>query len=113
MMDCDCRAVEVCELTRDVVFLTPHEPYIRVEGKGRKQREIGIGKRTSLALHRYLTRGRPKSDLPNVFLSRDGKRMTPNAIDRMLYRLRDVAGRKHFEGIRVSSHTLRQTYAVN
>lgn len=113
MLDTGARAMEVCSLTRDAVFTAPHESYIRVEGKGRSQREIGIGKRATLALHRYLTKGRPKSEQPYVFLSRGGKPLTPNAIDRVLYRLRDVAGREHFEGVRVSAHTLRHTFAVN
>jgi len=113
MLDTGARAMEVCSLTRDVVFVSPKESYIRVEGKGRRQREIGIGKRTTLALHRYLTQARPKSDLPYVFLSRDGKMMTTNAIDRTLYRLRGVAGREHFAGIRVSAHTLRHSFAVH
>jgi len=113
MFDTGARAMEVCSLTRDVVFTAPHESYIRVEGKGRRQREIGIGKQATLALHRYLTNGRQESEYPFVFLSRAAKPLTPNAIDRVLYRLRDVAGRKHFVGIRVSAHTLRHSFAVH
>jgi integrase/recombinase XerD len=112
MFDTGARAMEVCGLTRDAVSIAPHESFIRVEGKGRTQREIGIGKRTTLALHRYLTRGRPDSPHDFVFLSRDARPLTPNAIDRMLYRLRDVAGAEHFEGVRVSAHTLRHSFAV-
>lgn len=113
MFDTGVRAMEVCALTLDAVVISPHESYIRVEGKGRRQREIGIGKQTTLALHRYLTRGRQTTTIPLVFLSRAARPMTPNAIDRTLYRLRDVAGRKHFEGIRVSAHTLRHSMAVH
>jgi len=113
MFDTGLRAQEVCSLTRDAVSISPNESYICVEGKGRKQRELGMGKRTTLALHRYLTRGRQASRHPFVFLSRDGKPLTVNAIDRMLYRLRDVAGRQHFTGIRVSAHTLRHSFAVH
>ena len=113
MFDTGVRAQELCTLTHDAVSISPHESFIRVEGKGRKQREVGLGKQTTLALHRYLRNGRPKSKYDFVFLSRDGKPMTPNAIDRVLYRLRDVAGAKHFEGIRVSAHTLRHSFAVH
>jgi site-specific recombinase XerD len=113
MLDTGARATEVCSLTREAMFISPNEAYIQVEGKGRRQREIGIGKQTTLALHRYLTKGRPDSEHPFVFLSRADRPMTVNAIDRMLYRLRDVAGRKHFEGIRVSAHTLRHSFAVH
>ncbi len=113
MLDTGARATEVCSLIREALFISPSESYIRVEGKGRRQREVGIGKQTTLALHRYLTKGRPDSEHPFVFLSRADRPMTVNAIDRMLYRLRDVAGRQHFEGIRVSAHTLRHSFAVH
>jgi integrase/recombinase XerD len=114
LLDTGMRAQEACSLTLDALSLTPHEAFLRVEGKGRKQRELGLGKHAALALHRYLTRGRPAAtNRPEVFLSRDGQPLTPNAIDRMLYRLRDEAGREHFEGIRVSAHTLRHSFAVH
>ncbi len=113
MFDTGLRAQEVCSLTQDAVYISPGESYVRVTGKGRKERELGLGKQTTLALHRYLMRGRPASQHPYVFLSRDGKPLTVNAIDRMLYRLRDLAGRQHFDGIRVSAHTLRHSFAVH
>ena len=113
LFDTGVRAMEACALTRDSVFMAPNNSYIRVEGKGHKQREIGIGKQTTLALHRYVTRGRPDAQHDFVFLSRDGRPLTPNAIDRMLYRLRDVAGVDHFDGTRVSAHTLRHSFAVH
>ena len=86
MFDTGLRAQEVCSLTQDAVYISPGESYVRVTGKGRKERELGLGKQTTLALHRYLMRGRPASQHPYVFLSRDGKPLTVNAIDRMLYR---------------------------
>jgi len=38
--------------------------------------------------------------------------LTPEGLDRLLYRLRDRVGRQHFNGVRVSAHTFRHTYAV-
>jgi site-specific recombinase XerD len=108
--------MEVCSLTCDAIFTEPHTQYIRVDGKGRAQREIGMGKQATLALHRYLNRGRPtpgKGAEKYVFLSRDGKRLSPGAIDRMLYRLRRVAGPEHFVGVRTSAHTFRHSFAVH
>ena len=113
LFDTGMRAQELCTLTHDAVCISPNESYMRVEGKGRKQRELGMGKQTTLAVHRYVTRGRQESPLPFVFLTRDAKPMTTNGIDRMLYRLRDDAGAKYFEGIRVSAHTLRHSFAVH
>lgn len=113
MIDTGLRGTEVCSLTHDGLFISPQESYIRVDGKGRRQREIGLGRDARLALHRYITRARPKSELPYVFLSRDGKQLTTNAIDRTLTRLKRVAGPQHFTGIRVSAHTLRHSFAVH
>jgi len=113
MMDTGLRAMEVCSLRREDVSITPHESFIRVFGKGRKEREVGLGKQAKIAMRRCELQGRPESSSPLFFLDRASKPLTPNAIDRMLYRLRDVAGRKHFEGIRVSAHTLRHTFAVH
>jgi site-specific recombinase XerD len=48
-----------------------------------------------------------------VFLGRDGRPLTPNAVDKVLYRLRDTAGAEHFRGVRVSTHTLRHSFAVH
>ncbi|HZC07775.1 MAG TPA: tyrosine-type recombinase/integrase [Ktedonobacterales bacterium] len=113
LFDTGMRAHELCALRRDAVTMTPGETFVRVEGKGRKERELGLGKQATLALHRYLSRGRPDSDSPLVFLTRDAKPMTPNGIDRMLYRLRDAAGARRFQGVRVSAHTFRHSFAVH
>jgi integrase/recombinase XerD len=113
MLDTGLRAMEVCSLRLDDVSISPQESFVRVHGKGRKQREVGLGKQSKRAMRRYELNGRPKSESPLFFLDRAGKTLTPNAIDRMLYRLRDVAGRKQFDGIRVSAHTLRHSFAVH
>lgn len=110
LLDTGLRANELCTLTFDAVSISPQESFIRIEGKGRRQREVGMGKQATLALHRYRSRGRPESECPQVFLDRHGRPLTPNALDRLLHRLRDVAGREHFAGIRVSPHTLRHSY---
>jgi len=55
MIDTGVRAMEVCSVHIDDVFTNAQESYIRVHGKGRRQREVGIGKQTKLALFRYLT----------------------------------------------------------
>jgi integrase/recombinase XerD len=113
MIDAGLRGPEVCTLKLDSLFLAPHESYVRVDGKGRKQREIGLGRDSRLTIHRYVTRARPKSELPYVFLSRDGKMLSTNAIDQTLHRLKREAGPEHFKGIRVSAHTLRHSFAVH
>jgi site-specific recombinase XerD len=113
LFDTGVRASEACTLALDAVHIAPGEAYIRVEGKGRKQREIGVGRQASLALYRYLHRARPALTHGCVFAGRDGGPMTPNGVDKVLYRLRDVAGAEHFAGIRVSAHTVRHSFAVH
>jgi site-specific recombinase XerD len=113
LFDTGLRAQEACDLTLENVHLAPVGSYIKVKGKGRKEREVGLGKGSALALSRYLSRARPESDLDVVFLTHDKQKMTPNGIDRMLYRLRNLAGRQHFDGVRVSAHTLRHSFAVH
>jgi site-specific recombinase XerD len=113
LLDTGIRASELCTLTLDRTVLSDEDAYLIVNGKGRKQREVGLGRRARLALARYLHRERGRSDSPYVFLARDGRPLATEGLERMLYRLRDTAGREHFQGVRVSPHTARHTYAVN
>lgn len=116
LFDTGVRAMEVCGLRLDDVSITPREAYILVKGKGRSEREIGLGKQAALALHRYVSRGRPTpcaSAVGYVFLNHKRQQLTPNAIDRVLYRLKQAAGPRHYTGIRVSAHTFRHSFAVH
>ena len=112
MIDTGVRAMEACTLRLEDVFVGA-EAYIHVRGKGRKNREIGVGKTARQMMSRYLHNARPASDSDLFFLDRAGRPLTPNAIDRTLYRLRNEAGRENFNGLRVSAHTLRHSFAVH
>lgn len=111
LFDSGIRASELCSLTLDRTFLTPEDSYLVVDGKGRRQREVPLGARSRLALHRYLTRER-KGDAPYTFLSRTGGALDKYSLDRLFRRTRDRAGAEHFRGVRVSPHTCRHTYAT-
>ncbi|HEY7350282.1 MAG TPA: tyrosine-type recombinase/integrase [Ktedonobacterales bacterium] len=114
LIDTGIRANELCTLTRDRVYFADGEAWILVNGKGRKQREVGLGNHTRNLLHRYLHRYRRASrEMPYVFVAKGDKPLTPEGLDRLLYRLRDRAGREHFQGVRVSAHTFRHHYAVS
>ncbi|HUY76988.1 MAG TPA: tyrosine-type recombinase/integrase [Ktedonobacterales bacterium] len=110
LLDTGCRASELCGLKLTDVTFTPDSAWILVHGKGRKQREVALGKRARLALSRYLHRER-RSDLEYVFVGRRG-RLTSFGLDRLLYRLRDAAGAEHFTGVSVAAHRWRHTHAV-
>jgi site-specific recombinase XerD len=110
LFDTGCRASEICNLTMDNVTFTPETAWILVHGKGRKQREVALGKKARLALWRYIHRER-KSDDPHVFIGRKGP-LTAEGLDRMLYRLRDRVGRENFPDITTAAHRWRHSGAV-
>jgi site-specific recombinase XerD len=111
LLDTGIRASELCHLMLTGVFLTPADAFIRVQGKGRKEREIGLGNEARAALHRYLTRYRkaPKAE-QHVFLTRSQTPLGLTGLASMIRHLRDVGKVK---GVRCSPHTFRHTFAVN
>jgi site-specific recombinase XerD len=114
LIDTGIRANELCTLTKDRVYFADGDAWILVNGKGRKQREVGLGKRARQLLHRYIHRYRhARRDMAYVFIAKGGEALTPEGLDRLLYRLRDRAGRENFQGIRVSAHTFRHHHAVS
>jgi site-specific recombinase XerD len=110
LLDTGIRASELCDLTLDRVYFEGEDPHLRINGKGRKQREVGLGRKSRQALHRYLYRLRQAVPTePHVFVSFKETLFTPKGLDDLLYRLRDRAG---ITGVRCSAHTFRHTYAV-
>jgi integrase/recombinase XerD len=115
MLDTGIRANELCTLTRDRCCLNSEAQYLIINGKGRKQREVGLGKKAAYGLHLYITRYRPKSSHDYIFSSHKypDQPLTPKGLDSLLYRLRDRVGAEHFTGIRLSAHTMRHTHSYN
>lgn len=112
LLDTGCRASELCGLTLDDVTFTADSAWLLVHGKGRKQREVALGKKARAALHRYIHRERTAPFTQRaVFLGKKGP-LTPEGLDRLLYRLRDEAGAEHFAGVSVGAHRWRHTHAV-
>src|SRR5260370_17961721 len=112
LLDTGVRAAELCTLTLGDVTFTPDDAYLLVHGKGRKQREVPLGRTSRRLLHAYIHRVRPTVGEQHVFLAKGGGALTPNGLDQLLYRLRRRAGDGHFTGVRVSAHTFSHTYAV-
>jgi site-specific recombinase XerD len=111
LLDTGMRASELCGLTLDNTHLTTTDAYLKVLGKGRKEREVGLGNEARTALHRYITRHRdaPEGER-HVFLSRKRGPLTVSGLDQIIYRLSEWAG---IEGVRCSAHTFRHTYAIH
>jgi site-specific recombinase XerD len=112
LLDTGLRAGELCGLTLGNVHFGP-DSYVQVMGKGRRERQVGLGERSRAELHRYIYRHRsaPESQ-QRVWVNQKGGPLQVGGLDQLLYRLKDWAGAEQFEGIRVSSHTFRHTFAV-
>ncbi len=82
---------------------------IRVTGKGNKQREMPVGHHACLAIMRWLPiRNRyARSGEKALFISRNGKRMTPKNVQIRLARL----ARKYHLGKHLHPHMLRHSFA--
>lgn len=110
LLDTGLRASELCTLTIENICMSKDENYIRVMGKGKKEREIGLGRRASLELHRYIRQYRRHAKpSETVFQSRFNAPLTTSGLDQILYRLRDWANLD----IAAGAHKFRHTFAVN
>jgi site-specific recombinase XerD len=70
LLDTGMRAGELCGLTLDTVYFTPDDAHCLLYGKGRKQREVGLGRKSRQLLHKYVYRYRqaPK-EMQHVFVA--------------------------------------------
>jgi integrase/recombinase XerD len=104
------RVSELVGLTTDRVRLDPG--FVRVVGKGGKERLVPLGDSALAWIERYLTRARPELDrrrLPQLFLNHHGGRLTRQGFWKIL--------RKHglAAGIRspLSPHVVRHSFATH
>jgi len=107
LLETGIRVSELCGLRLQDV----HDDHIRVFGKGRKEREVGISPDVSKHLWKYIHKYRriPAADATElVFLNRHGHPLTRSGVEQFLVELKDKAG---IEGVRVSAHTFRHTFA--
>ncbi len=87
------------------------EGYLKVMGKGSKERVLPIGSLEQKILWRYVFHFRPQpdNDLNDfLFLTLDGRRLQPNAIKLLLKRWGRKAGVP-----RLHAHLCRRTFATN
>ncbi len=108
LLDTGLRIGELVNLKMDDVHMD--EGYLKVMGKGKKERIVPIGNNAQRALQRYLFRFRPKPTNPvtnNVFLSASSKALTENSMKLMFTRLSKRSG-VH----RLHAHLCRHTFAT-
>jgi integrase/recombinase XerD len=106
--------LRVSELTSlDVDDLDLDDGFVRVVGKGGKEREVPMGRHARAATRAYLTRGRPSLAGPRsrgaVFLNTRGGRLTRQSCAKLLATYAAAVGL----GRRVSPHDLRHSFATH
>ena len=108
LLDTGLRIGELVNLKSEDVHLD--EGYLKVIGKGNKERIVPMGSNAQKALQKYLFRYRPKQVNPamsNVFLSAQGKPLTINSAKLMFARLSKISG-----VVRLHAHLCRHTFAT-
>ena len=109
ILDSGLRAFEICGLRMEYAHL--EQGYLKVLGKGNKERLVPIGQTCQGALLRWRDRFREQfvtGDSPYLFLDSNGEPMTVNALTRVLRRAGERA-----DITRVHLHLLRHTFATN
>jgi len=106
LFDTGLRIAEICNLSVADV----HDTYIKVFGKGRKEREIGlhpeVGKLIWKYVHKYRRPANPT--VIGLFLGRGGKPLHPSGVQTILKRIQRAAG---LTDIKLSAHVFRHTFA--
>jgi site-specific recombinase XerD len=87
---------------------------VRCLGKGRKHRSVPLNTATSSLLATWATERGGRQDEP-LFPTRTGRRLSPDAVERVVARhARTAASRDHtFPADRIHPHVLRHTCAMN
>lgn len=107
---CGLRVSEACQLQYNMVNLDTH--FIRVLGKGNKERIVPIPDRTIAILKYYRDIVRPavqKQTLPQFFINVHGRKITPRSVELFLeQKCNDLHFQKH-----ITPHKLRHSYATH
>ena len=108
---CGLRSEEVISLSLDALDFDSEQ--LSVVGKGSRHRRLPVGEPAQRAVEDYLSRGRPSLvDDPSesaLFISRNGRRLSPSDVSRRLSaRVRDAAAASG-----ISPHALRHSFATH
>lgn len=99
------RASEICSIKIDDVG----DAFVRVLGKGSKERLVPIGSKALEAIDSYLAQERPDTPNPHLFLNSKGKPWERTALYRAIRLLGVQAGLLKPIGV----HTLRHSFATH
>ncbi len=110
LYSCGLRVTELVTLKLNQVFLD--DGYLRILGKGNKERMIPMGKLTVSNLRHYITTTRAiwiKNKTENVFITPKGKPITRQYVYTMLVAKEKALGLDHH----ISPHKLRHSFATS
>ncbi|HEK21879.1 site-specific tyrosine recombinase [Mucilaginibacter sp.] len=114
MYSCGLRVSELTELRLSNLSLDKDDEFIKVTGKGNKQRLVPIGRQAIKALTIWIEQLRvhvsvQKGEEDIVFLNRRGRRLTRVYVFLMIKELAQVIGLKQ----KISPHTFRHSFATH
>jgi site-specific recombinase XerD len=106
LLDTGLRVSELCSIQLDDV----HEAYIKVLGKGRKEREVGVSPTTAKFIWKYIHLHRVAADdaVTALFTNFAGHALRPSGVEKLIKRVKDAAG---ITDIPVTAHKFRHTFA--
>jgi integrase/recombinase XerD len=112
LYSCGLRVSELVELRISELFF--EEGFIRVIGKGNKQRLVPVSKSVETAVSWYMVHQRKKLDIKKgeeniVFLNRRGSRLTREMIFTIIKQAAIATGLKR----KISPHTFRHSFATH
>lgn len=98
-------------LALDLEHLNMAERVVQVKGKGSRDRIVPVGRLALAALQRWLAlrRDLPKLDGPAIFIGRNGRRLTPRAVQ---LRIAALARRQGLP-VDVHPHLFRHSFATH
>lgn len=101
------RVSELCQLN----VLDLHDTFVKVKGKGNKERIVPVGKCAIEAVDYYLANHRKNSNQENLplFVNNKGKRITRMYVWKQVKMYANLAGIKKS----ISPHTLRHSFATH
>lgn len=110
LLDTAVRCSELTDLRVDNVNL--ESGWLKVRGKGTRERIVPFASKVQHALWKYLNRYRPEPAMPDcdhLFLTHDGRPLTKDRLEKIMKRHERRAG---ITGVRCSPHTMRHTAAI-